>query len=439
MASTDVSAPAAAPPSPPRVRRRRRLWLLLAAGLLLAVGLPLAREGWGFWQESAARKAMAEEHFDDARDHIDRALRVRDRSARTHLLAARIARERGDYAEAERQLGRCSELDGMSESVQLEWMLLRCVRGEVDELAPGLLALVGRNHPDSPAILEALAGIYMRQTRYGEALNCLDRWVERAPDSARALDWRGWVHNQLDHRAMAIADYEKVMELQPGRSLVRLRLAELLVSSARHGEAVPHLERLRAEQPTNPDVLILLAQCQLVQSHLDEARELLDTVLAAHPDDSEALLQRGKVEQAAGNMAEAERWLRKALEQSPRFVEARYSLYLCLQGQPGRQEEAKKELARWEQDGKSKARLVRLLRTELARSPNNPDLAEETGRLLLEDGEDEKGLFWLYRALKLDPRHVASHRDLLAYYERTHDEAKAAEQRKQLDALGAGK
>jgi tetratricopeptide (TPR) repeat protein len=438
MASTDLPAPAAVPPAPPGVRRRRP-WLLLTGGLFLAGALLLAREGWGLWHESAARKALAEEHFDDARDHIDQALRVRGRSAPTHLLAARIARERGAYADAERHLGRCSQLDGMSEPVQREWLLLRCVRGEVDELAPGLLALVGRNHPDSPAILEAVAGVYMRQTRYAEALRCLDRWVELAPDSARALDWRGWVHNQLDHRAMAIADYERALEIQPGRSLVRFRLAELLVGSARHVEAVPHLERLRAERPENYDVLVLLAQCQLVQSRLDEARELLDTVLAAQPDNGDALLYRGKLEQAAGNSVEAERWLRKCLEQSPHHIEARYSLYLCLQGQPGRQEDARQELARWEQDRKSKGRLVRLLRTELDRKPNDPDLAEETGKLLLEEGEDEKGLFWLYRALKIDPRHAASHRDLIAYYERTHNEAKAAELRQKLESLGTGK
>ena len=79
---------------------------------------------------------------------------------------------------------------------------------------------------------------------------------------------------------------------------------------------------------------------------------------------------------------------------------------------------------------------MRLLHSLLDRSPNDADLAEETGRLLLEDGEDEKGLFWLYRSLRLDPRHAASHRDLVAYYERTDNPAKAAEHRQKLEALG---
>ena len=48
-----------------------------------------------------------------------------------------------------------------------------------------------------------------------------------------------------DHRGQAISDYQRALELQPIRWAVRLRLAEILVASARHPEAVPHLERLR--------------------------------------------------------------------------------------------------------------------------------------------------------------------------------------------------
>src|SRR5262249_44817489 len=150
------------------------------------------------------------------------------------VLAARIARLRGAYSEAEQYLGRCGgRRHEMSDQVQLEWLLLRCQRGQGDELAPGLLALVDRGHAEAAANPQAVAGVYMRQTRYLEALRCLDRWVERDPDCVRALDWRGWVSNQLDHRGQAIGDYERALELQPGRSVVRLRLAEILVDSSR--------------------------------------------------------------------------------------------------------------------------------------------------------------------------------------------------------------
>ncbi len=431
MASTDVSASTTGPPAP-RQARRRWIWPILVGCILVVVGF-LACEGWAYWQERSARRALAEEHWDEAQRHIDLALRVRQGWVSTELLAARIARLRGAYSEAEQHLSRCGPHDDMSEQVQLEWLLLRCQRGEVDELAPNLLALVDRHHPESTSILESLADIYMRQTRYFEALRCLNRWLELTPDAVRALDWRGWVSNQLDHRGQAIEDYERALELQPGRSDVRLRLAEILVDSSRHGEAVPHLERLRQEQPTNPEVLVALARCRLVQLRKDEACALLDAVLEAHPDHFDALLYRGKLEMQSGNDIEAERWLRKALERSPRDPEARYTLYECLNAQENREQEADEELARWEQDRRDRDRLTRLLRTELDRKPNDPDLAAEAGELLLGQGEDQRGLFWLHRALALDPRQVRSHRALAAYYQRTNNPAKAAEHRPFVD------
>jgi tetratricopeptide (TPR) repeat protein len=409
---------------------------VLLSGLLLVTGGLLAVDGWAAWQEHRARTALAEERFDEAQDHIRRALWLRPERVSTNLLAARIARLRGASAEAEQYLDRCGRRNELTEQVQLEWLFLRCQRGEVDELAPGLLALVDRGHAESVAILEALAGVYMRQARYLEALRCLDRWVEHDPNSVRARDWRGWVSNQLDHRGQAISDYERALELQPGRSEVRLRLAQILVDSSRQAEAVPHLERLRQEQPDNPEVLVALARCRLVQSRPDEARTLLDSVLATHPDDFDALLQRGKMDLQDRKFADAERWLRKALKRTPQNAEARYSLYLSLQGQPGRQAEAREELARSRQDRQTRDRLTRLLRTELSARPNDPDLAAEAGKLLLQLGEDERGLFWLHRALALDPRHAASHRALLAYYERTRNATKATEHRQQLAALG---
>jgi tetratricopeptide (TPR) repeat protein len=403
-------------------------------GVLLAGGF-LAREGWAYWQEGAARQALAAGHFDEAQRHIEQALGVHRNREAAHLLAARIARLRSAYAEAEQHLGRCGQLNGLPEPLQLEWLLLRCQRGEVDELAPGLLAHVERNHPESQAILEALSRVYLHQNRYQEALRCLDRWVGQAPETVRALEWRGWVLNQLDHHGQAIGDHERVLELDPGRDVVRLRLAEILVESSRHGEALPHLERLHAQQPDNPEVLVLLARCRMVQARTDEARALLTEVLEAHPEHFEALFYRGKLELEDNHPVEAERWLRQALARKPHHPETRYDLWRSLQLQPGRQSEAHEELARWKEDRRAQDRLVHLVRSELDHNANDPAIASELGALFLRQGEDERGVFWLERALRNDPRHAPSLRLLIDYYERMHKPDRAADYRRQLAAL----
>jgi tetratricopeptide (TPR) repeat protein len=417
-----------------RAPRRRWIYLLLTIGAATTCGL-LALLGWARWQEQLARQALSEEHFEDAQRHVDMALRVRSESATLQLLAGRIARQRGAYSEAEEHLYRCGQFGGMSEALQLEWLLIRCQRGNVDEIAPSLLAAVDGHHSESVAILEALAAVYIRETRYLEALRCLDRWVELVPGSARALDLRGWVNNQLDHRGQAITDYELALQIQPNRAAVRLRLAEVLADSSRHPEAVPHLEKVRASQPTNPEVLVLLARCWWQgQGRMDDARGLLDSVLAEHPNMANAQLQRGQLELACGDYAQAEHWLREAVAQMPRDPEARYSFYLSLEGQDNKQQEAQHELTHWQQDRKIRDRLTRLLRTELDAHPNNADLAAEAGELLLQLDEDQRALYWLNRALAINPRHVASHKALVEYYQRTNNAAKAEEHHRLLSA-----
>ena len=54
------------------------------------------------------------------------------------------------------------------------------------------------------------------------------------------------------------------------------------------------------------------------------------------------------------------------------------------------------------------------MRTEPDAKPNDPDLAAEAGKLLLQLGEDQRGLFWLDRALSIDPRNVAGRKELIA-------------------------
>ncbi len=430
MASSDVLPPIVSA-LPPKRFRRRWFWLA-AAGILVIVGVVPAREVWALWHERAARLALAADRLPEARREIDLALHVRGTRSSTLLLASHIYRLQGRYPEAGQLLDRCDRHNGISEPLKIEWLLLRCQRGQIDGLAPNLMALVKAGHPESANILEALSAVYQQETRYGEALDCLNLWLERKPDSLRALNWRGWVSAQLDHRTQALTDYERLLELQPQRSDVRLRLAEILVDSTRHAEAVPHLERLRDELPDNPDVAVALARCYRVQMRKDEARELLDGVLREHPDHVSALMVRGQLELDAGRFRDAESWLRQALERSPQDTEARYILYQSLRGQPGRQHEAEQELARWKQDKFTQDRLTRLLRTELDQRPNDPDLARETGELLLARGERERGLYWLQRALAINPRHVATLKALVAWYERTNDTRRAEEYRQRL-------
>jgi len=195
-------------------RRRPRSAVAVLALLLLAAGA-------GFYvyalrRGDSARVALKAGRVEEARRDLALRLRVWPRTAEVHLLAARAARLSGDFEGAEAHLQECLRLqNGATAETQLEFLLMRVQRGEVDQVAPQLLLYVENKHPDTTLILETLARAYMHNFRYGPALATLDRWIKEDPDSAKAYFWRGWVVERLNDRTGAMQDYQRALELDP--------------------------------------------------------------------------------------------------------------------------------------------------------------------------------------------------------------------------------
>ncbi|HEX5273378.1 MAG TPA: tetratricopeptide repeat protein [Gemmataceae bacterium] len=411
--------------------RRRPRTSAAAGALLLAAAAVAGVFTWAAYQFHAAGRALGDGDAAAALAHVRLGLRVRPDSAEGHLLAARAERQGGDYPAAERDLQTCIRLqNGATAATQMEWLMLRAQRGEVDEVAPGLWYCVEQGHPDSDAILEALARAYMHQFRLGAALECLDRWLARRPDCPRALDWRGWVHERLEQREAARQDYRRALELDPGRSEVRMRLAAMLLDDAKPAEAAPHLERLRHELPGRTGVLVSLAHCRAMEGDFAEARRLTDEVLARHPDDAEALLELGRLDLEEGRAADAEAALRHGLKVSPYRLPIRFSLWQSLQRQPGREGDAAEAKAAYDALKTDLDRLTKLLGSGGSKSREDPAAAAEVGALLLRTGEERLALEWLDVALKLDPRSPGAHETLAAYYEKKGEAEKAEEHRR---------
>jgi predicted Zn-dependent protease len=378
------------------LRRRWKVSLavaLLAAATGVCAGPPL----WARYHYRAAEQALNADRYEDARRHVLRCAAVCSGRPAVCLLAARIERRRGDYPEAQAWLQRCRELPGgVTEAMQLEWTLLRAERGEVDEVAPGLWACVKAGHPESPRILEALAATYMRQARYLSARNCLNRWLEREPNAVRALDWRSWVHDRLDVRNQAMEDCLRALELEPGRTAVRLRLIDMLLDGNRPLEALPHVEHLRQRLPHDPQVVVALARCRRTTGQGEEAHRLVDEVLAAAPDHSGALLERARLDLESNRPTQAETDLRRLLKVRRHDVEAMYLLAQALRHQ-GRKKEANVVLGRWKQGKADWERLFNLLR-RAAEESSDPERLSEIGRIFLRLGEERLSRLWLARA-----------------------------------------
>jgi type IV pilus assembly protein PilF len=401
---------------------RRRPRAVLAVAALAALCAASAAFGYARHQRAAAQDDLAAGRFPEARKRLDVWLRVWPRDEEAHLMAARAARLCGDRDAAEAHL----QLHGAAtEPVQLEFLLLRVQRGEVDTVAPALIECVEKGHPESPAILETLGHAYLHSLRYKAALACFTRWVELSPGAPRAYQWRGFVLERMNNPRGAAEDYNRALELDPEFAVVRLRVAEMLLEDNRAPDALPHLERLARQVPDNPEVLARLGMCRYEQGRMEEARGLLDTAVAHLPDDRGVLIYLAKIDADEGRGEEAERRLRKVLQADPSDTEARFRLVAALRLQ-GRTEDAaaaQKEYARY------KAWVDRV--NKLLREVPDSDKASaadytEIGDLMLRIGRDRMGVYWLNQALERDGGYEPARKALADYYETHPDQDKGA-------------
>jgi tetratricopeptide (TPR) repeat protein len=411
--------------------RRRPRTALLFLGLLLLTATGGGVYARALHQWHAAREAVKADRLDDADKSLGLCLWVWPRSIPVHLLAARSARLRGNFEAAEAHLNTCLKLNhGASEEIQLEFLLMRVQRGEEDAVAPELFLYVDNQSPESPLILETLARAYMHNLRYGPAFACLSRWIEVAPDSAEPFRWRAWVLERLNDHEGALRDYKRAVELDPNLVPARLRLAEIYLIRSDPVEARPHLERLRKQVPDRADVLARLGECLFLEGNRQEARRLLEAAAEQIPNDSDTFIYLAKLELQENHPVAAETWVRRALKVDPTDTEAEFVLVESLQAQ-GRVNDAKAALEQHKVDTAQLMRVAQVLQDQAEHPNPDPAAFSDLGALFLRSNE-RVGLYWLYRALEVDPENQAANKALADYYESKGEGGKAAMHRSRL-------
>ena len=160
--------------------RRRRLVLWGRRGLCWSASRRSASSSSGRpWSSSAAEDALSPPRPRRGPRRLDRYLARHPDDAHALFLAAQAARRADAYADAERFLTAFEETAGPTDASKLEWVLLGVQQGDFAGHEQRLRTDAGRNTPDAPAILEALAKGYIAAYRWPDAA----RRPRPAPDA----------------------------------------------------------------------------------------------------------------------------------------------------------------------------------------------------------------------------------------------------------------
>jgi tetratricopeptide (TPR) repeat protein len=422
------------------------LHLLTRHPRLASLGFALVLVGAGaagvfFWAQHhwrAAHRALDRYAFAEAQYHLDLCLKVPFRGAEVHLLAAQAARRRDAYDEAERHLSACLQSEEMTEAAARERLLLTAQQGDLGDMETLLQAHTASNGPEAVLVLEALAKGYMNRFWQADALACLDRLLERQPQHPQAwlLRARLWEDRarkgETEREADTLRDYERAVELDPSFE-ARLGLAGALYANGRPWQAAAEYERLRGEQAAHPEVLLGLARCRYSLHEVEEARRLLDALLARHPREAAVLLERGRLALHAGQLAEAEGWLRQAAEAAPRYdCQAQRVLCRCLEAEH-RDEEARRCFDQLREREASALDVDRRI-LQANRDPHDVALRYAIALDLMRLGRETDGVAALFLVLEQQPRHGPAHAALAEYFERVGQPGRAARHRRAASA-----
>jgi tetratricopeptide (TPR) repeat protein len=396
---------------------RRPLWLALLV-LLLAVTAFAAMHAWAWYQFRAGQLALAQYQNESARAHLQHCRQIWPRHAPALLLAARAERRAGNFVQAEQFLDECRKWadPDLSAAIAFEWSLLQAASGDVTSVEQVLQAQVISRPADAPLIWEALAEGYRRSYRMRDALAVLNTWLAIHPDEVQAYFLRGEVHRQVGAVSRAREEYQLVLDRDDGHDEARRHLARCLVQIGRYQEAAGHLEALLHKTPRDAYLRTLLARAQYDLGHRDQAIRLLDEVLRDEPDYGLALRERGRLALAAEKFADAEKWLRQAVNVMPNNYEAIWAYHQALRG-AGKTEEAKVQLAKAQLLKDGYERIHEIQTHQMTLRPQDASLHAELGELLIQIGQRDAGEHWLLNALKLNPAQANAHAALAKYYE----------------------
>lgn len=256
-----------------------------------------------------------------------------------------------------------------------------------------------------------------RASRFDEAIRLYRVFLQQYPNIGEIRSNLGAALASEGRYPEAIDEYEKALKIKPNPQ-VRLNLALAYYKADQLTPAVENLKKIRADEPSNRQVLTILADCYLRLGKNKEVIDLLTDTQRENPDNltfnyllgtalvrdgqvakgqviidkilrngdsAEARLLMGTTKFMAKDFAGALAEFQKAVELNPKLpdVYAYYGLALLTTG---------------DQAGARKA-----FQRELETNPNNFDANLRMGVLLRQDQNNDKALQFFQHALEIRP------------------------------------
>ena len=314
------------------------------------------------------------------------------------------------------------------------------------------LEKAAKAHPEALQPRAILVRRYLARNESQRALAIANEAVNANPNNPAALDLLGSAQMATQDRTSATSTYTKLAQLADQSPEALIKLAYAQTAGNRLADARNTLEKGLKSTPNHPQLLDVMLRLEMRQNHPDKALELARRIQSAHPTSALGYEREGDIQLSlkkpdlavkffeksqsiapdtpvaiklhralalAGRIQDADRYLTAWINGRPddmvargylaetqmaagRNREAIATYQHIIQRMPGNAIALNNLAGLYQRLGDSRARTT--AEQALKLDPNNPAIQDTVGWILVEQGEVQRGLEQLRKAIATLPR-----------------------------------
>ena len=229
------------------------------------------------------------------------------------LVEGQRAADRDDWAAAEQNFVRATELDSTFALAHYSLYQTRLLRGNAQGSVPSLDAAMRHLYrmPERSQFIVKADHYFMRQDME-KAFAVVAMMVDLYPDDIQGHAMLAQFQIFRNDRAGAIASLRRMLELDPQRHETLLQIGGLQEESGAFTDAIATYEEYANAFPNDADAWLRVARAYKRTGELARAREAVDRALVVEPTHVLATLERAVLHRDAGETDRADRLLRDA-------------------------------------------------------------------------------------------------------------------------------
>jgi len=279
-----------------------------------------------------------------------------------------------------------------------------------------------QQHPRSPVAQFALSHLAVRSGDLDKGLGAINRALALKPEWEEAALFKARILVSQKDLVRAEKFYESFLASHPDSVTIRINYARHLIDLKHWDKARAQFERVVRSSPADPEAVYALGLLSMQTGRNADAEKYLRQAVEMRPDNHTARLYLGQLAENSKRYEEAGQWY-QSVSHGDSYLEsqARYAVMLAKQGKidqarahlhkvPAEGEKQRVQLLLAEEqilrDAKRHAEAFELLTAALGRMPQNNELryaraltAEKLGHLKVAETD-------LKDVLKRDPKHA---------------------------------